>query len=102
MLSDEGFKEVTLLGQNVNSYNDEASKVNFAELMYRASLVNEKMRIRFTTSHPKDISEELVSVIAERPNLCKFIHLPVQSGSTRILELMNRNHTREDYLKKSR
>jgi len=100
MLSDEGFKEVTLLGQNVNSYNDEASKVNFAELMYRASLVNEKMRIRFTTSHPKDISEELVSVIAERPNLCKFIHLPVQSGSTRILELMNRNHTREDYLKK--
>lgn len=100
MLSDEGFKEVTLLGQNVNSYNDEASKVNFAELMYRASLIDEKMRIRFTTSHPKDISDELVAAIAERPNLCKFIHLPVQSGSTRMLELMSRNHTREDYLKK--
>ncbi len=100
MLSDEGFKEVTLLGQNVNSYNDEKAGVNFAELMYRASLVNETMRIRFTTSHPKDISDELVSIIAERPNLCKFIHLPVQSGSTRILELMNRNHTRDDYLKK--
>ncbi len=100
MLSDEGFKEVTLLGQNVNSYNDEAGKVNFAELLYRASLIDEKMRIRFTTSHPKDISDELVSVIAERPNLCKFIHLPVQSGSTRMLELMSRNHTREDYFKK--
>ncbi len=100
MLSDEGFKEVTLLGQNVNSYYDEVAKVNFAELMYRASLIDERMRIRFTTSHPKDISDELVSVIAERPNLCKYIHLPVQSGSTRILQLMNRNHTREDYLKK--
>ncbi len=100
MLSDEGFREVTLLGQNVNSYYDEHANINFAQLMYRASLVNENMRIRFTTSHPKDISEELVSVMAERPNLCKFIHLPVQSGSTRILELMNRNHTREDYLKK--
>lgn len=99
-LSDDGFKEVTLLGQNVNSYYDEAAKINFAELMWRVSLVNERMRIRFTTSHPKDISEELVSVIAERPNLCKFIHLPVQSGSTRILQLMNRNHGREDYLKK--
>ncbi len=100
MLSDEGFKEVTLLGQNVNSYYDAQANINFAELLYRASLIDERMRIRFTTSHPKDISEELVSVMAERPNLCKFIHLPVQSGSTRILKLMNRNHTREDYLKK--
>ncbi|MDW8436419.1 MAG: tRNA (N6-isopentenyl adenosine(37)-C2)-methylthiotransferase MiaB [Chloroherpetonaceae bacterium] len=99
-LSDEGFKEVTLLGQNVNSYYDADAKINFAELMWRASLIDERMRIRFTTSHPKDISEELVSVIAERPNLCKFIHLPVQSGSTRILRLMNRNHTREEYLEK--
>jgi tRNA-2-methylthio-N6-dimethylallyladenosine synthase len=100
MLSDEGFKEITLLGQNVNSYHDETNRVNFAELMYRVSLVNPAMRIRFTTSHPKDISDDLISVIAEQPNLCKFIHLPVQSGSSRILELMNRNHTREDYLRK--
>ncbi|MCS7013228.1 MAG: tRNA (N6-isopentenyl adenosine(37)-C2)-methylthiotransferase MiaB [Chloroherpetonaceae bacterium] len=99
-LSDEGFKEVTLLGQNVNSYRDEQSGVNFAELMYRASLINPNMRIRFTTSHPKDISEELVHVMAERPNLCKFIHLPVQSGATTVLARMNRNHTREDYLRK--
>ncbi len=99
-LSDEGFKEITLLGQNVNSYFDETSMVSFAELMYRASLINPKMRIRFTTSHPKDISEELIAVMAERPNLCKFIHLPVQSGSSRILAKMNRNHTREHYLEK--
>ncbi|NTW50503.1 MAG: MiaB/RimO family radical SAM methylthiotransferase, partial [Chlorobiales bacterium] len=100
MLSDEGIREVTLLGQNVNSYFDESSKNNFAELLYRVSLCDPGMRIRFSTSHPKDISEELISVMAERQNLCKFIHLPVQSGSTRILELMSRNHTREDYLRK--
>ncbi|MFN3394859.1 MAG: tRNA (N6-isopentenyl adenosine(37)-C2)-methylthiotransferase MiaB, partial [Candidatus Thermochlorobacter sp.] len=99
-LSDEGFKEVTLLGQNVNSYYDADSGVNFAELMYRVSLINSAMRIRFTTSHPKDISEELIHVMKERPNLCKFIHLPVQSGATSVLRRMNRNHTREDYLKK--
>ncbi len=99
-LSDEGFKEVTLLGQNVNSYYDADSGVNFAELMYRVSLINDAMRIRFTTSHPKDISEELIHVMKERPNLCKFIHLPVQSGATSVLSRMNRNHTREDYLKK--
>lgn len=99
-LSDEGFKEVTLLGQNVNSYRDEQSGVDFAELMYRVSLINPEMRIRFTTSHPKDISEALVCVMAERPNLCKFIHLPVQSGATSVLARMNRNHTREDYLRK--
>ncbi|NTW50496.1 MAG: MiaB/RimO family radical SAM methylthiotransferase, partial [Chlorobiales bacterium] len=100
MLSDEGIREVTLLGQNVNSYFDESSKSNFAELIYRASLIDPSMRIRFMTSHPKDISEELINVMAERTNLCKFIHLPVQSGSTRMLELMNRNHTREEYLRK--
>lgn len=99
-LSDEGIREVTLLGQNVNSYFDESSKSNFAELIYRASLIDPSMRIRFMTSHPKDISEELINVMAERTNLCKFIHLPVQSGSTRMLELMNRNHTREEYLRK--
>jgi tRNA-2-methylthio-N6-dimethylallyladenosine synthase len=100
LLSDEGFKEVTLLGQNVNSYRDTESGVDFAELMYRVSLINPQMRIRFTTSHPKDISEDLIQVIAERPNICKFIHLPVQSGATTVLARMNRNHTREDYLSK--
>ncbi|ACF13054.1 RNA modification enzyme, MiaB family [Chloroherpeton thalassium ATCC 35110] len=99
-LSDEGTREVTLLGQNVNSYYDENSGTRFANLMDKASLVNPNMRIRFTTSHPKDISSELIDVIAERKNLCEFIHLPVQSGSSRMLELMNRGHTREDYLEK--
>lgn len=100
MLSDESVREVTLLGQNVNSYFDESSKSNFAELLYRVSMIDPAMRIRFTTSHPKDISEELIEVMAERSNLCKFIHLPVQSGSTRMLELMNRGHTRDEYLRK--
>jgi len=99
-LSDEGIREVTLLGQNVNSYYDANFGSRFADLMDKASQINPNMRVRFTTSHPKDISSELIDVIAERKNLCEFIHLPVQSGSSRMLELMNRGHTRDEYLQK--
>jgi tRNA-2-methylthio-N6-dimethylallyladenosine synthase len=97
-LAASGFREVTLLGQNVNSYRDGSAGAGFAELLDATSLAAPGMRIRFTTSHPKDISEELVRVIAARPNLCNHIHLPVQSGSSRLLGLMRRGHTREEYL----
>ncbi len=94
-LRDRGFKEVTLLGQNVNSYD---SQLNFPGLLRRVAREAPEMRIRFTTSHPKDMSDETLRVIAEEPNVCKHIHLPVQSGSDRILQLMNRKYTREWYL----
>ena len=96
-LRDRGFKEVTLLGQNVNSYhgNDGTS---FPQLLRRVAEEVPEMRVRFTTSHPKDMSDETLKVIAEVPNVCKHIHLPVQSGSDRILKLMNRKYTREWYL----
>ncbi len=96
-LRDRGFKEVTLLGQNVNSYqwNEETS---FPQLLRRVAEEVPEMRVRFTTSHPKDMSDETLKVIAEMPNVCKHIHLPVQSGSDRILKLMNRKYTREWYM----
>ncbi len=94
-LRDRGFKEITLLGQNVNSYNAE---IGFPNLLRRVAEEAPLMRIRFTTSHPKDMSDETLRVIAEMPNVCKHIHLPVQSGSDRILKLMNRKYTREWYL----
>ena len=96
-LRDRGFKEVTLLGQNVNSYhgNDGTS---FPQLLRKVAEEVPEMRIRFTTSHPKDMSDETLRVVAEVPNVCKHIHLPVQSGSDRILKLMNRKYTREWYL----
>ncbi len=96
-LKERGFKEVTLLGQNVNSYqwNEQNS---FPQLLRRVAEEAPEMRIRFTTSHPKDMSDETLHVIAEMPNVCKHIHLPVQSGSDRILKLMNRKYTREWYL----
>ena len=104
-LQSKGYKEVTLLGQNVNSYRytsiDEAGNehvVNFPELLRTIAQLVPDMRIRFTTSHPKDMSDETLEVIAQYDNLCKFIHLPVQSGSNRILKLMNRKYTREWYL----
>jgi len=97
MLSDEGYKEITLLGQNVNSYNDNGRR--FAELMDRASRINPKMRIRFSTSHPKDFPDDLLHVINNRPNICNYIHIPAQSGNTQVLERMRRPYTREDYLK---
>lgn len=96
MLSDKGYKEVTLLGQNVNSYNDEGKR--FAELMYQSSLVDPEMRIRFSTSHPKDFPDELLHVITERPNICEYIHIPAQSGNSEILERMRRPYTRKEYL----
>ena len=98
-LRDRGFKEVTLLGQNVNSYrwNEQNS---FPQLLRRVAEEAPQMRIRFTTSHPKDMSDETLRVIADMPNVCKHIHLPVQSGSNHILKLMNRKYTREWYLER--
>ena len=105
-LQTRGFKEVTLLGQNVNSYlfvrKDEQGEVieevNFPELLRRVADAVPAMRVRFTTSHPKDMSDETLQVIADHPNVCRHIHLPVQSGSDRILKLMNRKYTREWYM----
>ncbi|MGE5363945.1 MAG: tRNA (N6-isopentenyl adenosine(37)-C2)-methylthiotransferase MiaB [Bacteroidota bacterium] len=96
MLSDRGFKEVTLLGQNVNSYSDQNN--DFADLLAACASADSTMRIRFTTSHPQDLSDKLLYTIAEHDNLCNYIHLPVQSGSNRILKLMNRTYTIEHYL----
>ena len=99
-MSRKGFKEVTLLGQNVNSYLFEQGdeKINFPALLERVALAAPDMRIRFVTSHPKDMSDETLHVIAKYPNICRYIHLPAQSGSSRILKIMNRKYTREWYL----
>lgn len=95
-LSQRGFREVTLLGQNVNSYDDNEN--DFADLLAACAVVDRAIRVRFTTSHPQDLSDKLLYTIAEHPNICNYIHLPVQSGSNRILELMNRTYTIEHYL----
>lgn len=101
-LKERGYKEVTLLGQNVNSYRcvgtQENEVVTFPQLLRTVAHEAYPMRVRFTTSHPKDMSDETLYVIAEEPNVCKQIHLPVQSGSDKILKLMNRKYTREWYL----
>ena len=99
-LRDRGYREVTLLGQNVNSYlgRQGADEVPFPELLRRVAREAPAMRVRFTTSHPKDMSDATLHAIAEEPNICRHIHLPVQSGSDRILHLMNRHYTREWYL----
>ena len=91
-----GYREVTLLGQNVNSYR--YGEVNFARLLAMVAEVSPLLRVRFATSHPKDLSDELIDTIAAWPNICRAIHLPAQSGSSRMLELMNRKYTREWYL----
>lgn len=96
-LFDQGFKEITLLGQNVNSYRDEQSGHNFAELLDACAKAVPEMRIRYTTSHPQDMSDQLIETMAMHNNICKYIHLPVQSGSNRILSLMNRTHPVEHY-----
>jgi tRNA-2-methylthio-N6-dimethylallyladenosine synthase len=100
----EGFKEITLLGQNVDSYkwtNPETQEnVSFADLLVMVAKVDSKIRVRFSTSHPKDIDDEVLFAIRDYHNICDYIHLPVQSGSSRILELMNRKYTREWYMKK--
>lgn len=99
-LVDEGYKEITLLGQNVNSYGKDiyGGEYGFADLLEELAKIGGKRRIRFMTSHPKDFNRKLIDVIAEYPNICNNIHLPVQSGSDKILKLMNRHYTREYYL----
>jgi len=103
-LFDRGFKEVTLLGQNVDSYYwvDPVSNhaVDFAMLLEKVAKINPALRVRFSTSHPKDITEKVLQTMKAYDNICKYIHLPLQSGSTRILQLMNRTYTREWYLAK--
>jgi tRNA-2-methylthio-N6-dimethylallyladenosine synthase len=103
-LFNKGFKEVTLLGQNVDSYqyiNESTGEtINFANLLEKVALVSPFLRVRFSTSHPKDITDEVLTTMAKHENICKYIHLPVQSGSTRILQLMNRTYTREWYMAK--
>lgn len=102
-LFEKGYREVTLLGQNVNSYiwnKGQENEINFAKLMALVAKVSPLLRIRFSTSHPKDISQELLDTIAKYDNICKFIHLPLQSGSTRMLKIMNRKYTRKDYMTK--
>jgi len=95
-LSERKFREVTLLGQNVNSYIDNGN--DFADLLAACAVVDKSLRIRYSTSHPQDFSDKLLYTIAENPNICNYIHLPVQSGSNRILDLMNRTYTIEHYL----
>ena len=99
-MRDKGFKEVTLLGQNVNSYLFESAgeKISFPMLLEKVAEEVPQMRVRFTTSHPKDMSDDTLRVIAAHDNICKMIHLPAQSGSSRILKVMNRKYTREWYL----
>ena len=102
-LFERGYREVTLLGQNVDSYyftNSDDSAVTFALLLERVALISPLLRVRFSTSHPKDITDDVLYKMAEYPNICKYIHLPVQSGNTRILSQMNRTYTREWYLHK--
>ncbi len=100
----DGFKEVTLLGQNVDSYHyfDESigEAVTFAHLLEKVAMIAPDLRVRFSTSHPKDITEEVLQTMARYENICKYIHLPVQSGSSRVLQLMNRTYTREWYMAK--
>jgi tRNA-2-methylthio-N6-dimethylallyladenosine synthase len=113
-LFEDGYREVTLLGQNVDSYlwgggglkkdilakGDLTGTVSFAELMERVAQVSPLLRVRFSTSHPKDLSDDVLHVMAKYPNVCSYIHLPVQSGNSRVLELMNRGYTREWYLQR--
>jgi tRNA-2-methylthio-N6-dimethylallyladenosine synthase len=103
-LFENGYKEITLLGQNVDSYYwnnpENNSSTTFAMLLESVALISPTLRVRFSTSHPKDITDEVLFTMAKYPNICKYIHLPVQSGSTRVLQLMNRTYTREWYLSK--
>lgn len=101
-LFNKGYREITLLGQNVNSYNwqDENDKTSFPELLEKVANVNPLLRVRFATSHPKDLSDELISVMLRNENICRSVHLPLQSGSSRILKLMNRRYNREWYMER--
>lgn len=100
-LIDEGYKEVTLLGQNVDSYSwvdGSGARVSFSELLEKVAKTDSRLRVRFSTSHPKDLSDEVLYTMAMYDNICSHIHLPVQSGSSRVLELMNRGYSREYYM----
>jgi tRNA-2-methylthio-N6-dimethylallyladenosine synthase len=104
-LFDQGYKEVTLLGQNVDSYkyanpNDKTEIFSFAKLLESVALISPELRVRFSTSHPKDITDEVLYTIKKYDNICKYIHLPAQSGNSRVLEIMNRTYTREWYLER--
>ncbi len=103
-LFEKGYREVTLLGQNVDSYNyldpNNTAVVTFAGLLENVALISPELRVRFSTSHPKDITDEVLYTIAKYENICNYIHLPVQSGSSRVLQLMNRTYTREWYIAK--
>lgn len=102
-LYNNGYKEVTLLGQNVDSYyytHPDGTTVNFAQLLEKVALISPELRVRFSTSHPKDITDDVLFTMARYENICKYIHLPLQSGSTRVLQLMNRSYTREWYMAK--
>lgn len=103
-LFEKGYREVTLLGQNVDSYyfvdDQKDETVTFAALLEKVAAISPLLRVRFSTSHPKDITDEVLFTMARHENICNYIHLPVQSGSTRILQLMNRTYTREWYMKK--
>jgi tRNA-2-methylthio-N6-dimethylallyladenosine synthase len=107
-LFESGYREVTLLGQNVDSYltpaisinGEEVSEVTFANLLEKVAQISPSLRVRFSTSHPKDITNEVLFTIAKYDNICNYIHLPVQSGSTRMLQMMNRTYTREWYINK--
>ena len=101
-LWDTGFKEVTLLGQNVDSYRDEENRADFADLLIASAKAVPEMRIRYTTSHPQDMSDRVIEAMGEYKNICEYIHLPFQSGSDRILEKMNRTYTVERYLDRIR
>ena len=101
-LFDNGYREITLLGQNVNSYKwkSDNTEMDFPDLMKNIAKIDSQLRLRFATSHPKDISDKLLMTIAEFPNICRSIHLPMQSGSTKVLKLMNRKYTREMYMER--
>jgi tRNA-2-methylthio-N6-dimethylallyladenosine synthase len=103
-LFDNGYRDITLLGQNVDSYKwtspDESEHVNFAQLLERVANVHPDLRVRFSTSHPKDITDEVLHTMSRYENICKYIHLPVQSGNSRVLELMNRTYDREWYMER--
>lgn len=104
-LFDKGYREVTLLGQNVDSYyfipkEENTEVITFAKLLELVAQISPELRVRFSTSHPKDITDDVIFTMAKYHNICKYIHLPVQSGSTRVLQLMNRTYTREWYMKK--
>lgn len=99
-LVSEGYKEITLLGQNVNSYGNDLGDINFSKLLREIDKIEGNFRLRFMTNHPKDFSEELIKTISQCKKVCRSVHLPVQAGSNKVLKLMNRRYTREDYLSK--